>query len=486
MAARSASRPRANDPASALKRALGDCVSTDPDDRYAASFDGMKLAYAQPEAVVRPTREEQVGILLELANTHQVPVTTRGAGSSLTGAATPSRAGWVLDLTRLNRIRIDADARFAHVQAGAINGKVQAAAARHGLMYPPDPSSRDYCTIGGNIACNAGGLRGAKYGVTRDYVVALRGYLPTGEAVQFGRPLRKWAAGYNLRDLWIGSEGMLGIVTGATLKLVPAPETTWTALAAFPTEREALEAVLDLNQQRRITPAILEFLDVASVSGAERFMGQTLFPKHPGSSLVLIELDGPRHQVEAEKQVVRAWARESALGFRQAKDAEDREQLWAVRRKCSPAMFELGDSKLNQDVTVPLKQMPQLVAFAGKLRKKYQLSVAVFGHAGDGNLHTNIMYHRADDRERAVAHEAVFALMERVVALGGTISGEHGIGLAKSSFLSIQFSDTEIAAMKAIKKALDPANILNPDKLFSPVPVWEQTPEAVKLPWDHR
>jgi FAD/FMN-containing dehydrogenase len=216
MAARSATRPRAADPVAALQRALGDCVTTDPDDRYAASFDGMKLAYAQPAAVVRPTREEQVGTVLELANTHQLPVTTRGAGSSLTGAATPSKAGWVLDLTRLNRIRIDADARFAHVQAGAVNGKVQAAAARHGLMYPPDPSSRDYCTIGGNIACNAGGLRGAKYGVTRDYVVALRGFLPTGEAVQFGRPLRKWAAGYNLRDLWIGSEGMLGIVTGAS------------------------------------------------------------------------------------------------------------------------------------------------------------------------------------------------------------------------------------------------------------------------------
>jgi glycolate oxidase len=149
-------------------------------------------------------------------------------------------------------------------------------------------------------------------------------------------------------------------------------------------------------------------------------------------------------------------------------------------------MFELGDSKLNQDVTVPLREMPQLVAFAEKLRKKYQVAVAVFGHAGDGNLHTNIMYHRADERERAVAHEAVFALMEKVVALGGTISGEHGIGLAKSSFLRIQFSDAEIAAMRAIKQALDPADILNPDKLFTPVPVWDQTPEAVKLPWDHR
>jgi glycolate oxidase len=422
---------------------------------------------------------------LELANRHRVPVTVRGRGTSLTGSAAPFRGGWVVDMLGWKKIRIDAEAGMAQVQAGAKVADIQAATEAKGWFYPPDPSSREYCTIGGNIACNAGGMHGGKYGVTRDFVLALKGHLPTGEFVEWGTPTKKFSAGFNLRDLWIGSEGMLGVVTEATLKLIPKPAARWTLLAAFKTEPEAFRAVRALFAQR-VQPAICEFLDRYSVLCAERATGATVFPGQPGRPVLLIELAGSPSEIREVKGTVLRWARRHALAHRTARTRAEAEALWAVRRKCSGAMFELGDAKLNEDIVVPMRNYEKFARFLEKLRRESKLPIPTFGHLGDGNLHVNIMYHKAVPAECRAAEKAVQKLMETVVALGGAISGEHGIGLAKTPFLRLQHSPAQVRAMRAVKKALDPRGILNPGKMFDVFQVWKHPRLEIKLPWDHK
>jgi glycolate oxidase len=382
-------------------------------------------------------------------------------------------------------VRIDAEAGLAIVQAGAKTADVQRAAEKQGWFYPPDPSSKEYCTIGGNIACNAGGMHGGKYGVTRDFVIALRGFLPTGEYVEWGTATKKFAAGFNLRDLWIGSEGMLGIVTGAVLKLIPQPAARWTLLTAFADEVTALQAARALFRSR-VQPAICEFLDRESVLCAERAMGTTIFPGQAGRPVILLEFAGSGAELRELKPAVRAWARAQAVGFRVARDRGEAEALWAVRRKCSGAMFELGDAKLNEDIVVPMRNYGKFARFLARLKRRAHLPIPTFGHLADGNLHVNIMYHRANPVETRAAEAAVQSLMETVVALGGAISGEHGIGLAKTPFLRIQHRPAQVRAMRAVKKALDPRGICNPGKMFEVVRIWKFRKLPVRLPWDHK
>ena len=468
-----------------LRRRLGPgVVRTDAPSLDAASFDGMKIPFP-PEAVIFPRTRDDLGAVLKLANERRVPVTVRGRGTSLTGSAAPARGGWVVDLLGWNRVQIDGEAGIAEAEAGATVAEIHRAAEARGWFYPPDPSSREYCTIGGNIACNAGGMRGGKYGVTRDFVLALKGFLPTGEFVKWGTPTRKFSAGFNLRDLWIGSEGMLGIVTDATLKLIPKPAARWTLLASFSNETAAFRAVRALFVER-IQPSICEFLDRYSVLCAERATGTTVFEGQPGRPVVLLEIAGSASEVREQKPLVLDWARRNALAHRAARSPREAESLWEVRRKCSGAMFELGDSKLNEDVVVPMSQYVAFARFLDRLRRDSGLAIPTFGHLGDGNVHVNIMYHGADRKECRAAEKAVGRLMETVVELGGAISGEHGIGLAKTPFLKIQHSAAQIGAMRAVKKALDPRGILNPGKMFEPFHVWKHKRLAVKLPWDHK
>ncbi len=467
-----------------LKRRLGKLVSTTEDARFRASFDGSKLSFL-PDAVVTPKKEAEIGQVLELANLHQVPVTVRGGGTSLTGSGSPLRGGWVIDLSKWQKIKIDAEAGMAQVQCGAIVAAVHAAAEAAGWFYPPDPASRAYSTIGGNVACNAGGMHGGKYGVTRDFVLALKGFLPTGEYVEWGRPTKKFSAGFNLRDLWIGSEGMLGVVTEVTLKLIPLPRARWTLLMSFENEIAAFRAVRALFAER-VQPAICEFLDRYAVQCAEKATGKEVFAGQAGRPVMLIELAGTPSEVADQQVAVLAWARAHAVAFREARDRADAEELWAVRRKCSGAMFALGDSKLNEDIVVPLRSYEKFAVFLDKLRKDSRLPIPTFGHLGDGNLHVNIMYHRENHAEYLRAEKAVGVLMAKVVALGGAISGEHGIGLAKSPFLRLQHSPAEIKAMRAVKKALDPNGILNPGKMFEVFKVWEHPRLKIELPWDHK
>ncbi len=459
-------------------------VLLEGDRKFMASFDSSKLSF-EYDALIVARSEKDVGETLRLANRHKIPVTTRGTGTSLTGSASPVQGGWVLDMSRMKRIAIRKEKSMAVVQPGAVVSAIQEAADAEGLFYPPDPSSLKYCTIGGNIACNAGGMRCAKYGVTRDFVVALEGFLPTGEKVSWGGEYKKFATGYNIRDLWIGSEGTLGVVTKAVLKLVPKPESTWTSVAAFDTERKALMAVKALLKEG-FAPSILEYLDEDSVYCAEEIAGVRLFKSVGGKPLLLIEFDGSRAELRAVRSRLRSWTDKYTLAFKSARTEAAADNLWEVRRKCSGAMFAMGNAKLNEDIVVPLESQLEFAREIKRLRKRWRLPMPTFGHAADGNFHVNIMFHREDKAERERAENAVRDLMETVVRLGGTISGEHGIGLAKSPFLPIARNKAEIGAMKAIKQGLDPNGILNPGKLFEPFQVWEHTPVTVHLPWDKK
>lgn len=469
----------------ALKNALGnEAVRTDAESLFAASFDNTKLSFL-PEAVVFPQDEKAIEATLKLANEYGVPVTVRGAGSGTTGAATPVCGGWVISLAHWTRCEIDADAALAYVEPGVVTQAISDAARPHGLFYPPDPASVKYCTVGGNIATNAGGLRAAKYGVTRDYVVALEGFLPTGEKVRWGANVRKFVSGYNLRDLWVGAEGSLGIITRATLRLAPLPEARHTFLCMFPDDASGLKAAQALLRER-LTPSVLEFMDALSVRCALEEKGESISGIESGDSVLLVEADGSRAETEAAVQKIRIWAGKYARVFRETADSVEAERLWEIRRVCSPAMFRLADSKLNEDIVVPLENYLPLFDAMRAVTRETGLATPIFGHAADGNFHVHIMYNRSNPRERESAQRAIFRVMQRVVELGGVITGEHGIGLAKSPFLALQHTTAEINAMRAVKQALDPKNILGRGKIFEPFDVWQHEPVSVRLPWEKK
>lgn len=423
--------------------------------------------------------------MLKVAHKYSIPVTARGAGSSATGSAVPVEGGWVLDLSQLNAISIDPVSRIARVGAGVVTATFQERAEALGLFFPPDPSSKKYSTIGGNIACNAGGMRCVKYGVTRDYVLGLSGFFADGHPFQLGLPLKKYVSGLNLRDLMIGAEGTLGIVTEASIKLIPKPEKRWTGMFAFKSEAAALRTVVALFKAG-LSPSILEFLDRQSVGCAETYTGKPVFAGHGGCALLLIELDGTPAEVRRQRGELLAFIENRAVAQREARSEQAAEKLWQVRRTCSQSMFSLGDTKLNEDVVVPLDKQAELVRYTRQLKKETGLATPTFGHAGDGNLHVHIMYDRGSKTEAKKAKAGIQQLMQKVVDLGGVITGEHGIGLAKIPFMAMQHSPAEIKAMRAVKAALDPKGLLNPGKIFEPFEVWDHEPVDVRLPWDHR
>jgi len=459
-------------------------VFLDEASRFGASLDNLRLSFL-PDAVIKVREAGEVGEVLKLASASGTPVTPRGAGSSATGSAVPLKGGWALDLSGLNQIRIDPVARIAEVGAGAITAELQAQAEAQGLFFPPDPSSKKYTTIGGNIACNAGGMRCVKYGVTRDYVLGLEGFLADGSPFKFGLPLKKYVSGLNLRDLLIGSEGTLGVVTAAAIKLIPKPQKRWTGMFAFKSESAALKAVVALFKDGH-NPSILEFLDRQSVACAETYTGSPIFEGHSRSSILLLELDGASGEVRKQRAALLEFMAGRALAQREARTEAAAEKLWQVRRTCSQSMFSLADTKLNEDVVVPLDKQAELIRYTLELKKSIGLATPTFGHAGDGNLHVHIMYNRGSRAEAEKAKAGIKQLMQKVVDLGGVITGEHGIGLAKIPFMGMQHSEAEIAAMQAVKKALDPKGILNPGKIFEPFEVWAHEPVEVRLPWDHR
>ncbi|SHG01874.1 glycolate oxidase [Desulfacinum infernum DSM 9756] len=460
-------KPKSRLPVPEFRRICGpEHVLTAPEDRLAYSFDASKLS-ALPEAVILPGSAAEIAEILRLANAHGFPVYPRGAGSGMVGGAVPDRGGVVLALTRLNRIlELDPDDMIAVVEPAVVTGRLQQEAARHGLLYPPDPASLSFSTIGGNVATCAGGPRAVKYGVTRDYVLGLEAVLPTGEVITTGTRTAKGVVGYDLTRLLVGSEGTLGVITRVVLRLVPAPEAVCTLAAVFPRIDQACRTVTSVLRARMV-PTTLELLDRATLEAVEAHV-QAGLPVH-AEALLLLEVDGPDAVVDDHARRIEEICREmGARDVQKARDAASRERLWSARRAISPALRRIRPGKINEDVTVPRSRIPDLIRFNQSLARKYDLIIVSFGHAGDGNIHTNIMVDRSDPDEMARAERAVEELFREVLRLGGTLSGEHGIGITKSPFFQWEVHPGALDAMVRIKQALDPNNILNPGKMFVP------------------
>jgi glycolate oxidase len=419
-----------------------------------------------PDLVALPANTAQVAAIARFCNEQRMPLVVRGAGTGFTGGAVPTRGGLVLSMERMNRIlEIDETNLLAVVEPNVITADLQRAVEKVGLFYPPDPASLEMSSIGGNVAECAGGPRAFKYGTTKRYVLALEAVLPTGEIVESGSKAVKNVVGYDLTQLLVGSEGTLAIITKVTLRLIPKPPARATLLALFADIRAAVDAVSALIQ-RRVVPAALELIDADSLSAIRDHLRQDVVP--PGTGAVLIvESDGMQAAVDEEiDRVAEACRDTGALRVSLAASEEDRDRLWNVRRLLSGALKATGLLKINHDVVVPRGRVPELFAVIDELREAHQLRIAAFGHAGDGNIHVNLMVDRRDVQQRARAKDAERALFEQVVALEGSISGEHGIGFAKAQYIGLELAPQEIALMKRVKTAFDPNGILNPGKIF--------------------
>lgn len=451
-----------------LEKIVGrDGLFTDPEELSCYSYDGSARRYL-PEGVIFPQSAGEVSAILRLANRHGFPVVPRGAGSGMTGGSLPVRGGLVLATSRMNRILdIDPANMTAVVEPGVITGDLQEAAGRHGLMYPPDPASLKFCTIGGNAAECAGGPSAVKYGVTRDYILGLEAVLPTGEIMRTGVRTEKGVVGYDLTHLLIGSEGTLGIFTRLVLRLVPKPESKMTFLLTFPSLGRAAEMAAALLSSG-ITPCTLEYMDRTAIAIVRQQMEIEL-PRDT-EALLILEVDGTRSEVERQGDAVVRYLEAAGTRYRHTTEESERRSLWQARRSISPASFSLRPHKISEDVVVARTRIPDLVEFCEQLGRELDLVILTFGHAGDGNIHVNIMIDRADAEETARGSLARKRLFEFVIASGGTISGEHGVGTSKSQFISLELDPAALAVMRKIKRLLDPNDILNPGKIFPQEP----------------
>ncbi len=418
-----------------------------------------------PEAVLLPQTAEEIAAILRLANEARFPVTARGGGVGYTGGAVPIEGGVVVGTDRMNRIReVNTDDLYAVTEPGVSTYTLQQAVEALGLFYPPDPASYKDSFIGGNIAENAGGMRSAKYGVTKHYVLGLEVVTPTGEIIRTGGRTSKNVVGFDLTGLMCGSEGMLGIITEATLKLIPLPEATRTVRATFRTMREACAAVARFSRSR-VVPVAIEVLDRNAIRAVESqyAFGLAL----DAGALLIVSVDGSVEEVERTSRLVAEVLREGG-GFDliRAETREDEDKLWDVRRALSPAIKKFGTLKFNEDVVVPRSRVPELIERVEEIGQRYETFVVNFGHAGDGNIHVNFMCDREDREAVGRARSAVRETFAVAVSLGGTISGEHGIGYVKAPYLDMAIDAPTIETMQRIKRALDPLGILNPGKMF--------------------
>jgi glycolate oxidase len=418
-----------------------------------------------PDVVVFPTNPQEISDILKLANEHQFVVTPRGAGSGMSGGSVPVSGGVVLVMTRLNKIlKIDRDNLIAFVQPGVVTGVFQRAVEKEGLFYPPDPSSSDFSTIGGNVAECAGGPKAVKYGVTRDYVLGLQVVLPTGEIIRTGVQTAKGVVGYDLTRLMVGSEGTLGVITEITLRLIPKPEAVKTLTAVYDRMEDAAHTVSEIIRQG-IIPRAIEFMDNASIRCAEEFARCGLPVE--ADALLIIEVDGTEEETEkAVRRIVFLCRELRASRIETAETQEEIDALWKARKSVSPALFKYGPDKINEDIVVPRSRIPDMVEKIKSLSRETGLTMVGFGHAGDGNIHFNIMLDKKDPSQIQKANRAVEELFDFTIELGGTISGEHGIGITKAAYMAREISPESLALMKRIKKAFDPSGILNPGKML--------------------
>jgi glycolate oxidase len=440
-------------------------VLNDEADLIAYSIDGTWIE-RRPLAVVLPSGPAEVSAVLRLANRERIIVAPRGSASGLSGGSLPLGGGIALSLTRMKRIlEIDRVNQVAIVEPGVITAQLQAEVEKQGLFYPPDPSSLQISAIGGNVSENAGGARCLKYGVTADYVMGLQVVLPTGEIIRTGGRMVKNVTGYNLRQLFTGAEGTLGVITEITLKLLPLPKYRQTALAVFARLDDAAQTIREIMSSG-LLPASIELMDQMTVRCVEEFLHIGL--PTDAEALLLLACDGNYEQVVVSElaTALELCTRYGACSTQTAHTTEESERLWQARRSIAPALARKRPNKLSEDISVPRSAVPEIIRQIRSIAAKHDLLIPLFGHAGDGNLHPNILCDRHDQEEMQRVRAAAGEIFAAAIACGGTLSGEHGIGLLKREFLEEDLGREAIETMKKIKLALDPNNILNPGKIF--------------------
>jgi glycolate oxidase len=436
-----------------------DGVFVSIEDRICYSFDATTFS-SIPGIVLRPTRAEQVSSILSVASEEGLPVVPRGAGTGFAGSSIPQEGSVALSFERMNRVlSFSPEDRRCVVEPGVINGSLQKYVAKAGLFFPPDPSSLDVCTLGGNVAQSASGPRALRYGSTKEYVTSLD--VVTGDG-------REWTVserepGYDLLSLLVGSEGTLGVLTAIGLKLAPQPESWNTFMAYFDSLEQASIAVARLSSEG-IIPTVLEVMDEVTLRCVEQYLGKA---SSAGGGVLFVEITGNKTEIEVLSQRIElTFNKLGKIRFESACTEEERERLWVLRRSVSPALARVAPTKINEDVCVPRSKLPELVRTIEALAAKYELNIYTFGHIGDGNLHVNIMTDVRNREEMERVEGCAESLLEATVSLGGTISGEHGIGVAKMRYLPLQAGPVGMRLFGEVKRAFDPAGILNPGKII--------------------
>ena len=448
-----------------LKAIAGkDNVYTDKSDKITHSYDATRKSYL-PDVVVYAESAGQVSEIVKLANSHLIPILARGAGSGFTGGTLPIKGGIVLVLTKMNRIlSIDTENLVAVVEPGVVTSALQKEVEKVGLFYPPDPASKDFCTLGGNVAECAGGPRCVKYGVTKDYILGLEVVTATGEIIRTGGKTLKNVVGYDLTKLFVGSEGTLGVVTEVVLKLLPKPEAKKTMMVQFETIHGAARGVAEIIRAK-IIPTTLEFLDAATID-CVRDISPIPLPEEC-RAILIIEVDGDREVIERQAaKIMEVIQPLGVIANQIASTAEESEEIWQVRRNVSSSLRKVNPDKFNEDIVVPRSKVPEMISALEELAEKYGVPIVNFGHAGDGNIHVNIMVDLAEDGMEETVHKVMDEIFRSALALEGSISGEHGIGTSKMNYLGMEIDSATVGYMQRIKTAFDPNNILNPGKIF--------------------
>ncbi len=435
------------------------------EDRFCYAYDATNNFYL-PDAVVIPKSTEDVVKVVRYANQNKIPVASRGLGSGYTGGSVPIKGGIVVSLEQMNKIlEINKEKKYGIVESGVVASDFAEEVKKEGLYYPPDPTSLEYSTLGGNVAECAGGLRGRKYGTTKNYVLGLEFVLSDGEVIKTGLLSFLDDDLYDLEGLLIASEGTLGIITKIAFRLTPLPSYSETVLAGFDRMEDAAQVVSDITKAG-IVPSALEFIDGDTLDCVLEYISVDFVQK--SDAVLLIEPEGEKEEVQKEMEMVRKICeKNNAKSIKSAETKEEKEKLWEVRRASSGALLRLAPTKVNEDVCVPPSQLPNLVKGLKKIGQDYKVTINTFGHAGDGNLHVNIMCDRTNSEQMERVDRAVEKLFDLTLKLGGTLSGEHGIGITKSKFLENEVGKLGIELMKKIKKTFDPEGIINPGKIFS-------------------
>jgi D-lactate dehydrogenase len=438
-----------------------DRLFTDPVDCYAYAYDNSRNYHA-PVAVVFPINIAEVASIVQLCNLHKLPVVPRGRGTGTAGGSVPEAGGVVLSLERMSKIiHVDPDNRMAIVEPGVLNQALQDAIKGVGFFWPPDPSSAAYCSIGGNLATCAAGPHAVKYGVARDHILGLKAVTGNGDIIKTGCYTSKGVVGYDLTRLLVGSEGTLAVIVEATLKLTPLPKHTGGLTAEFIDTESCAKAIAAIMAQP-YTPSALEFLDNGALN-LIRGRHKNLLPEN-AKAYLMIEVDGSEQEIhEASAAILQA---SQVTGLIEAKLAHDTKALWAARKALSPLLKDIAPKKINEDIAVPVSRLPELLTGLEKLSSQYQISNVNFGHAGNGNIHVNLLVNPDNAEEMKRAYACLDEVFSLVLSLQGTLSGEHGVGMAKRPFVSREIDATTMALMKSLKLTFDPNNILNPGKLF--------------------